>query len=96
MKEAQDSRHASLARIPDIAEVFEQNILSNQLPNNAMLIHGLVLGPRDVQITESLPEELIKLLASGQLSATDVTLTFLRRAAVAQKLVSLQSCFLRG
>jgi len=46
-----------------------------------------VLQPKDITITESLPEELVALLASRELTATDVTAAFLRRAVVAQTVV---------
>ncbi|KAH7370700.1 amidase signature domain-containing protein [Rhexocercosporidium sp. MPI-PUGE-AT-0058] len=87
-KEAQDFRDTSLAQVPGIAEVFEQDLLSNELPKNVMAIPSLILNSKDVEITESLPEELVKMLANGQWSATDVILAFLRRAAVAQRLTN--------
>ena len=90
-KEAQDFRDASLVQVLGIAAVFEQDAFLNEPPKNVMTIPCLVLSPGDIQITESLPEELVKLLANGQLSAMDVTVAFLRRAAVAQRLVSVPS-----
>jgi amidase len=40
-------------------------------------------------ITNLLPEEILDFLASGQLSATDVTNAYLKRACIAQDLVLL-------
>jgi len=54
-----------------------------------MLVPSKTLHPRDTKITETLPENLVKQLASGNLSAKVVTTAFLRRAVLAQKLVSL-------
>lgn len=87
-KEAQELRDESLLRVPGIDDVFEHDIFSGGLPKNVTAIPSLVLNQRDIQITDSLPEELVKILASGQLTATDVTLAFLRRAAVAQRLTN--------
>jgi hypothetical protein len=88
-KEAQELRDESLSRVPGINDVFENGIFSGGLPKNVTAIPGLVLNQRDIQITDSLPEELVKILAGGQITATDVTLAFLRRAAVAQRLVGI-------
>ncbi|KAK0122254.1 hypothetical protein ONS95_010505 [Cadophora gregata] len=87
-KEARDTRDASIARVPGITEVFAHDLFSNELPKDVMVIPGLVLNQADIQITESLPEKLITLLARGQVSATAVTLAFLRRAVVAQRLTN--------
>jgi hypothetical protein len=88
-KEAQDHRDGSLARVkPGLPEAFERIQFSGELPKNSISVPGKALHPRDFRITETLPEELLKSLASGQLSAVDVTTAFLRRAVLAQKLVS--------
>ncbi|KAE9373330.1 amidase [Stipitochalara longipes BDJ] len=87
-KEAQDHRDASLATF---AKDFPAEITPDDfadLPDNSANIPGMVLQARDLKITESLPEELVKLLANGDLSAVDVTTAFLRRAALAQKLTN--------
>lgn len=86
-KEAQEFRDASLARVPGIDEVFGRHLFSNTLPKDVTAIPRLVMNERDTQITESLPEKLVEILANGKLTATDVTLAFLRKAAVAQRLV---------
>jgi len=54
-----------------------------------MSVPSNTLSPRDNEITELLPEQLAKLLASGKFSSREVTTAFLRRAALAQKLVSM-------
>ena len=90
-QEAQDHRDASLARVqPGLPAAFERIQFSEELPKSSMPIPGKALHPRDFQITQTRPEELIKALASGDLSPTIVTTAFLRRAALAQKLVSSQ------
>jgi hypothetical protein len=58
-----------------------------------MDVPGKALHPRDFHITQKLPEELIKLMAAGDLTSMDVTTAFLRRAVLAQKLVSLKILF---
>jgi amidase len=60
-----------------------------ELPLNVMSIAKDVLTAEEIEITESLVEELVPKLAQGKLSATTVTKAFLRRAALAQKLVCL-------
>jgi amidase len=88
-KEAQDHREASLMKVqPGHRAAFDRIQFAEELPKNSMNIPGKALHPRDFQITETLPEHLVKALATGELSATDVTTAFLRRAALAQKLVS--------
>lgn len=87
-REAQEYRDASIATF---TKEFPANYTTGQiadLPKNSIGIPGGVLGKRDLQITETLPEELVKLLANGELSVTEVTTAFLRRAALAQSLVS--------
>ena len=80
-KEAQKFRDASLARVPGIDEVFGRHTFSDTLLKDVTAIPRLVMNESDVQITESLPEKLVEILAKGKLPATDVTLAFLRRAA---------------
>jgi hypothetical protein len=99
-KEAQDYRDASLARVkPGLQDLFDtsekalRSIHLNSLTKTAIPTLGEVLHPEDVKITETLPEILIAALASGEVSATDVATAFLRRAVIAQKLVSVE-CYL--
>jgi amidase len=88
-KEAEDHRRASLAKvIPGLPVAFERIQFSEALPKSSMDVPGKALQPKDFQITQKLPEELIRLMASGELSSVEVTTAFLRRAVLAQKLVS--------
>jgi hypothetical protein len=90
-KDAQDYRDASMATfVADFPAALDSRE-SSELPKNSTNVPGKILQERDLQITESLPEELIELLANGDLSATEVTTAFLRRAALAQKLVNSPS-----
>jgi amidase len=92
-KEAQDRRDASLGKVnPGLPEAFERIQFSEELPKISMNIPGKVLHPTDYRITEMLPEDLITSLASRDLTAVDVTTAFLRRAKIAQKLVSILLC----
>lgn len=82
-KEAQEYRDASIARIhPAVPDVPH----SSQL--NATSIPGDILKDVEREITESPSEELLHRLAQGKLKCIDVTNAFLRRAAIAQKLVN--------
>jgi amidase len=92
-REAQQHRDAAVANLATDFPVLLDNDKFSEPPKNSKNIPGIVLEPRDLKITESLPEELIKLLANGELSATDVTTAFLRRAALAQILVRVNSPF---
>jgi amidase len=88
-QEAQDHRDGSMAKVkPGLPEAFERIQFSGGLPKNSIGVPGKTLHPRDYRITETLPEVLIESLASGLLTAVDVTTAFLRRAVLAQKLVS--------
>ena len=81
-QEAQEYRDASIARVqPNLAQLPEN------LPKDVTKIPGTVLSRKEVQITEMPPEDLLRVLASGELTAVAVTTAFLRRAALAQKLV---------
>lgn len=101
-KEAQDYREASLAQVkPGLPELFDEfertleSVQSNALGGAAIEHVRAVLHPTDVQNTEMLPENLISALATGKLSATDVTNSFLRRAVIAQRLVSVYCRYIR-
>ncbi|KAF2811031.1 amidase [Mytilinidion resinicola] len=83
-REAQEYRDATMK---DYETSLPEPLKSN-MPNSVMNIPGSLLGGDDLRITELLPEELVSLLASGQLSSVAVTESFLRRAALAQKLAN--------
>jgi hypothetical protein len=84
-KEAQEHRDASIE--PFLRSTRGGGSVPEKLPKNSMSVPGNTLSPRDQEITELLPEQLTKLLVTGELSSTEVTAAFLRRAALAQKLV---------
>lgn len=80
--EAQQYRDASISRIkPDVPQT------PSNLPRNVMGIPEKLLRPDEIQITELPVEDLADLLRLGKVTAVVVTLAFLRRAGVAQKLV---------
>ncbi|PVF95671.1 amidase [Serendipita vermifera] len=82
-KEAQDYRDASIARVtPEIPHP------PVNLPKNVMGIPRELLSQNEIQITETVPEVLLQLMASGQLSVTTVCTAFLRRAGLAQRLTN--------
>ena len=88
-KEAEDHRRESLVKVvPGLPAAFENIQFSTVLPQNSTGVPGKALHPKDFQITQRLPEELIQLMARGELSSVEVTTAFLRRAVLAQKLVS--------
>lgn len=83
-KAAQDYRDASIARVePAVPDV------PKELPLDVSRIPQELLSRQEVEITQSLAEDLITSIGSGQLSSTTVTKAFLRRAGLAQRLVSL-------
>lgn len=85
-REVQDYRNASTDRVqPAIPK------LPSNLPPNVLDIPSQVLRQEEIQITQTAPEDLLSSLAAGELSATSVTRAFLRRASLAQKLVSFNS-----
>jgi hypothetical protein len=84
-REAQDYRDASIE--PFLGITGQGAGVPEKLPKNSMSVPITALSPRDNEITELLPEQLTQLLATGKFSSTEVTTAFLRRAALAQKLV---------
>ncbi|KAJ6257444.1 Acetamidase [Drechslerella dactyloides] len=82
--ERQQYRDASISRIsPRIPDIKSAN-----LPLNVLNKARSMLTRQEVKITEMSSTELLGLLASGKLTAVEVTNAFLRRAGVAQKLVN--------
>lgn len=80
MQEYRDATIAALdPALPDISEI----------PSNTISVAKQVLTADEVRITESTVERLVPQLADGTLSAIDVAKAFLRRAGLAQKLVSI-------
>lgn len=64
--------------IPDITDI----------PLNTLSVVNQVLTADEVHITEATVEDLVDKLAKGELSSTEVANAFLRRAGLAQKVVS--------
>lgn len=78
-----DYRDDSIAAVePTVPEV------SSELPLNVTSIPKQLLTNREVEITETSPEDLLTALASNTLSSVEVTSAFLRRAGLAQRLVN--------
>lgn len=90
-REAQEYRDASIRNVPGINEVSARIEGLELLPKCSINLPSNILRPKDIQITESLPEELVVSLGRGEISAVEVTTAFLRRAALAQGLVSFFS-----
>ena len=84
------ARAAREHRDKSIAEVTPPlpDIPSEDLPLNVTSIPWKHLSSFEIELTETSPEKLVKSLASGALTSTEVTNAFLRRAGIAQKLVS--------
>lgn len=81
-EKAQEHRDASIKLVkPAVPDV------PSELPLDVTEIPKHLLTTEEVMITETTPEDLVKSLASGRLTSTDVTNAFLRRAGIAQKLV---------
>ena len=83
--EAQKHRDASIAEV-------DQTLLSRPeqrpLPRDVTGVPAQVLTQDELSITESAPEDLLHQLATARLSAIGVTKAFLRRAGLAQTVVS--------
>lgn len=78
----QEHRDATIAAVqPTIPELSEPPLDSTPVPRT-------ILTPQELSITESDPVDLLSQLSSGSLSSVDVTNAFLRRAALAQRLVN--------
>jgi amidase len=63
------------------------------LPRRAVGIPEQMLSPDDAAITALSIHEIVELTSTGALSARAVTLAFLRRASIAQKLASPRSLY---
>ncbi|KAK3080418.1 hypothetical protein LTS18_001552, partial [Coniosporium uncinatum] len=78
-----DHRDESITAVqPTLSDV------PSQLPLNITSLPKQLLTNREIEITETSPEDLLSALGSGTLSSTEVTSAFLRRAGLAQKLVN--------
>jgi hypothetical protein len=81
----QKYRDASITAVtPSIPHVPQPE----NLPRNVTGLPRQLLQQPEMDITETAAEKLVTLLAEGKLTSVAVVGAFLRRAAVAQKLVS--------
>ncbi|EON62575.1 hypothetical protein W97_01799 [Coniosporium apollinis CBS 100218] len=82
-KQAQKHRDETIAAVqplvPDVA---------SDLPLNVSGIPKELLSEREIEITETAPEDLVELMSTGTITSTEVTTAFLRRAGSAQKLTN--------
>ena len=82
-KIAQDLRDRSIADVePAIPAI------PSELPKNVISLPRVLLSEAEVSLTEKTPESLLAELVTGAISSSAVTLAFLRRAGLAQKLAS--------
>lgn len=85
-REAQEHRDATIALIKPMLPP-----LPAHLPKNVMNIPATLLTPAELRTTDMVPEDLLRELAEGRLTAEAVTTAFLRRAGMAQGLVRMTS-----
>lgn len=79
----QEHRDRTIALIePSLPEITE-------IPTNTISVAHKILSKEEIDITQSLVEELIPKLANGALTSFEVVKAFMRRSGLAQKLVSL-------
>ncbi|KEF57928.1 uncharacterized protein A1O9_05850 [Exophiala aquamarina CBS 119918] len=83
--EAQEHRRASIDRVRPSLPDRPWPALSSK---NAMNIPEIFLDPFETSITQMLPEELVAMLAKGDVTAKAATNAFLRRAALAQRVTN--------
>jgi amidase len=82
-QEAQDHRDETINRLsPPVPSI------PADIPKNVTKLPEQLLDQSVHSITNMLPEELIASLATGQISAVDVTTAFLQRAALSQGLTN--------
>lgn len=82
-KQMQEHRDATIAALDPPLPILPDDVLLNVTG-----IPKQVLTEREIELTESSPEYLLDALAAGFITSTEVTKAFLRRAGLAQKLVS--------
>jgi amidase len=81
-KQLQEHRDETIAAIEP-----KLPALPSELPLNVTGIPKKILTERELELTESPPEDLITVLAAGYVTSVEITKAFLRRAALAQKVV---------
>lgn len=60
----------------------------SKLPKNVLAIPKTLLSSEELEITSLPPEKLLEKLTTGHVAATAVTLAYLRRAGLAQRLTN--------
>jgi len=81
-KQAQKHRDETIAAVqPPVPDV------ASDLPLNVSGIPKELLSEREIDITETAPEDLVEHMSTGTITSAEVTTAFLRRAGLAQKLV---------
>ncbi len=84
---AQEHRDKSIVEVePRLAEIKYED-----LPLNVTAIPRKQLSSFEIEVTETSPEKLVESLTTGKLTSTEVCNAFLRRAGIAQKLVTNSS-----
>lgn len=78
---AQSLRDESISKVLQTSDIPKETL-------NVTQVAGNVLTKEELLITETSPESTVSSLALGKISSVQVTRAFLRRAALAQKLVS--------
>lgn len=98
MTQAQDSLARFQARREEALSKVDVDLsrIPEKLSGNVTDIPRQCLSQEDIGITESSAQFLITSLAEGVLTATQVTKAFLRRAVIAQKLVSWSNGLFRS
>ncbi|KAF2021962.1 amidase [Aaosphaeria arxii CBS 175.79] len=81
-KRAQEHRDATIAAVRPPLPDFDG------LPQDSSQVPKFILTPEEIAITESDPADLVSKLTSGAILSRTVTVAFLRRAALAQKLTN--------
>ncbi|MCJ1479223.1 hypothetical protein MMC13_007908 [Lambiella insularis] len=83
-------RDMTMAQVePPVPDVLER-------PSNVLAMPQQLLSDAEFTITETAPELLLASLSTGKLTSKEVTNAFLRRAALAQKLVNCVTELLPG
>lgn len=83
-QEAQDHRDSTIAGVQPLIPEFPQ-----QRPRNVLSLAAMMNPEHEKSIEQVSIKGLLRQLAAGEISAHDITLTFLKRAAIAQSLVSI-------
>lgn len=81
--EAHAHRDSTIAQVVPAVPIVPHN-----LPNRVLELPEQLLDIETISITNKLPEQILAMLVTGEVSAVDVTTAFLRRAAMCQGLVN--------